>query len=261
MSNQTGHTDLNFEDGVARLTLNFPTGRNAFAPGVKSDLITHLQTTTQDPKCRAIVITGAEGQFCAGGDVKGMKDANGPKAVERLSELQSVVKVIATATKPVIAAVEGNAAGGGMALAAACDVVVAAQSAKFSGAATKIGLVPDMGAAWFLRNRMGVSAARYFLMSGKVIGAAEAKSLGLVEVLVEDGAALEAALAQAARFAKASAIALHHTKSAFYRAPATLDEALEIELQSQKFCLGAQDFQEGRAAFLEKRAPKFTGIV
>ncbi|WP_088918647.1 enoyl-CoA hydratase/isomerase family protein [Granulosicoccus antarcticus] len=240
------------------MRLNYPSGRNALAPGVKSDLIAHLEKTTLDPKCRAIVITGAESTFSAGGDVKGMKDSNITKSVERLTDLQHIVRLIATAKKPMIAAVEGNAAGGGMSIAAACDVVIAAEDAKFSGAATKIGLIPDMGAVWFLRARMGVGAARYFLMTGNVLSAAEAAHLGLVEKVVANGTALSVAQSQAAKFAAASATALCYTKAAFQHSPSELEDALAFELASQEICFNSIDFQEGKAAFLEKRAPNFT---
>jgi enoyl-CoA hydratase/carnithine racemase len=169
------------------------------------------------------------------------------------------VTLIAEAEKPVIAAVEGHAAGGGLALAAACDIVFAAEDARFSCAFARIGLMPDLGALWTLPMRMGLGRARYFMMSGRTMSAREALDAGLVEEVTPPGAALAQAQTLAAEMASAATRALGMIKSSLSRLPASLDAMLKTEADAQVALLISEDFAEGRDAFLAKRRPVFRG--
>ncbi len=259
MSDVKGTTDCTLIDGIGTLTMNFPERRNAFATGLRRDLIKHLRALSADSNCRVIVLTGAGAHFSAGGDIKGMKTLDSSNGKARLAELHQIVRLITDAEKPVIAAVEGNAAGGGMAVAAACDIVIAGEDAKFSCAFSKIGLLPDLGAVWTLPMRMGLGRAKLFLLTGGVLSATEAADAGLAELTVSTGTALKEAHEMAAGFAVAATKALGVTKSVLNRMPMSFDRALKTEAEAQTGLLISEDFAEGRNAFMEKRQPNFKG--
>lgn len=254
-----GKTTIEVADGVATVTLDYPARRNAFSPQLKKSLIEGLSALVKEPKCRVIILTGAGGNFSAGGDINGMMTLTGLDGRDRLLEMQQMVRLVTEAEKPVIAAVEGFAAGGGMALAAACDIVVAARDAKFTCAFSKIGLMPDLGAVWTLPMRMGLGRARYFMLAGEPMGAEEALGAGLVEKVVRPGEALTEARKLAAGFAISATRALGFTKSVLARMPASLDAMLKAEADAQVGLLISEDFREGRAAFMEKRPARFVG--
>lgn len=256
---QDGTTRLERDRGVAILTLDHPSRRNAFSPGVKGALISHLEQLTADPTCRAIILTGAGGNFSAGGDINGMMSLAGLDGRDRLLQMQKMIRLITEAEKPVIAAVEGYAAGGGMALAAACDIVVTASDAKFSCAFAKIGLMPDLGAVWTLPMRMGLGRARYFMLVGDPMSGEDAVVSGMAEKAVAPGTALQEARRLADGFATAATRALGFTKAVLARMPDSMEAMLKTEADAQVGLLISHDFQEGRAAFMEKRKPCFEG--
>ena len=255
----TGGVRRTLENGIGTLILDNPAARNAMSASLQAELIEGLHVLGADPACRVIVIAGEGAHFCAGGDVKGMVSLNGDNAYGKLLHMQEMIRGVVEAPKPVIAAVEGVAVGGGMALAAACDFVVAARDARFASAFVKIGLMPDLGAMWTLTMRMGLGRARAFLMSGEVMGAEAAREGGMIEEVVEPGQALPRAQEMAAGFATMATRALARTKSYMARMPMGFDEALKLEPDAQTACIISEDFAEGRTAFLEKRAPVFTG--
>ncbi len=248
------------DGGVATLTLDCPSKRNAFTPDIKTGLIDALSASIEDRDVRVIVITGAAGHFSAGGDITGMtKFAGAQEGRESLLKLHRLTRLIVDCEKPVIAAVEGACGGGGLALPASCDIVIAGEGAKFSCGFHKIGLMPDLGAVWTLPMRMGLGRAKMFMLIGDPISAAEACRDGLCEKVVPTGEALDAAMAMAGKMAKSAPMALGYTKSVLARMPDGLDAMLKAEADAQFALMASDDFREGRTAFLEKRVSRFTG--
>jgi 2-(1,2-epoxy-1,2-dihydrophenyl)acetyl-CoA isomerase len=208
---------------------------------------------------RAVVITGAGRGFCVGQDVAAL---TGPEAIDELLRRRYNPNILALRAlrKPVIAAVNGAAAGAGLALASACDVRICARPAVFVPAFVSIGLVPDSGATWFLTRILGPARALEWMASGRRLPADQALAWGLVSEVVEPDelAGRAAALADELAALPTAAIGLH--KQLFDRAPAgTLADQLELEAALQTAAAGTADFTEGLAAFREKRPPRFSG--
>lgn len=244
---------------VCLLTLNEPQRRNALSLPMREALHDGLAAAMQDPDVRAIVIAGAQGSFCAGGDLRSMAEVTPPAARERLRRAHRLVRLIVRGDKPVIAAVEGDAAGAGLALAAACDLVVAAQTARFIAAFDKVGLLPDLGTLWTVPARIGSGAARRLLLLGEVFDGAAAGGCGLADRVTAPGQALDEALSAAERLAQGAPLAIASLKAMLARAPQSLDALLDSEAEAQAVLFGSEDFAEGRTAFLEKRRPRFSG--
>ncbi|MCA3255855.1 MAG: enoyl-CoA hydratase/isomerase family protein [Alphaproteobacteria bacterium] len=245
---------------VAVLTLDLPEKRNALSTQMRLDLGAALDAAILDKDVRAIVLTGGGGHFCAGGDISEMTLSADPVvAVYRLRLLHHCIRVIHGGQKPVVAAVEGAAAGAGTALAAACDHVVAARNARFSASFVNIGLAPDSGLQFTLAQRIGAGRARRLALEGTTFDAVEAHAMGLVDTLAEPGGALDAALPVAERLAAKAPLAVAAIKSAFAQGAASLDEALALELDLQPRLLGSADHAEAREAFFAKRTPVFSG--
>ena len=173
--------------------------------------------------------------------------------------LHDSVRMIAAGPKPVIAAVEGHAAGAGLCIAAACDIVVASREARLSCTFNKIGLFPDLGGAWSLPLRMGLGRAKLLMMTGRTIDAAEGQRMGLVEQIAEPGQALADALALAQEMTALSPLSNGMVKAVLARGPMALEDLLASETDAQAALYGSADFQEGRQAFLAKRKPVFKG--
>lgn len=249
----TGH-------GAARvLTLNRPEARNAIDIPMRERLLAELRRAAADPQVRAIVLTGAGGTFSAGGDVRSMEGA-GPDAVRaRLAPVHEAVRLIATCGTPVIAAVEGAAAGLGVSLAAVCDHVVAAEDARFVAAFGRVGLVADGGLLWTLPQRVGMGRAKEMLVFGRTVTAPRAHEIGLADSLAPSGGALDAALGLAAEAAALAPLSVAAAKRLLARAGQSLDGLLESEREEQAALFGTADFAEGRAAFAGRRAPRFEG--
>lgn len=248
-------------NGVAIVTLNAPAKRNALSTEMRNALRARLVELGLERECRAIVLTGAGGQFCAGGDISEMVPASGDplQATHRLHILHDVVRAIVGGAKPVVAAVEGTAAGAGFSLAAACDHVVAARDARFVAAFVRIGLVADCGLQLTLSQRVGHAQAKRILLTGETVPADRAAEIGLVDVLAESGAALDMAVAIAAGFAQLPPLALAMIKVSFARGAASLEEALSLEGDLQARLAMTADHEEAKAAFLARRKPSFTG--
>lgn len=256
--------ELEVRDGVATIALARPEKYNAINFQLHQDLTAALRSVSRDRSVRALLITGRGKGFCAGQDL-------GEFAIARASEdfrvdehvrqtFNKTITTIRSMELPVIAAVNGVAAGAGWSLALAADIRIASETATFTQAFAKIGLVPDTGSTWFLPELIGTSRALELAFSGDPIDAATALSWGLVNRVVPAEELEEAAFAYAARLASMPTLALGLTKRAVYRATTTtLADALEYEAQLQQRAAATDDHVEGVMAFLEKRDPVFVG--
>jgi 2-(1,2-epoxy-1,2-dihydrophenyl)acetyl-CoA isomerase len=244
-------------NGVRLLTLNRPEVRNAIDIPMRVALAEALEAAAADTTVRAIVVTGAGGAFCSGGDIATMNRQSPDKTLPRAQAAQRVVRAIWGTRKPVLAAVEGPAFGAGAALALACDRVVAAADATFSMSFTAVGLAGDMGIFTSLPLRVGAPRARQMLMLPKRMSGEEAHAAGLVDELAPPGEALARTLEDAERLARGPALALGVIKELLSGTPRHPMELLELEVQHQAELFDSADFSEGTAAFKEKRVPRF----
>jgi 2-(1,2-epoxy-1,2-dihydrophenyl)acetyl-CoA isomerase len=247
-------------DGVATLTLNRPDKLNALSDQLHLDIEDALAQVESDPAIRALIITGAGRGFCSGADLSerlgrqgGTNDALDRYYHPRLRRLRGL-------KKPVIAAVNGPAAGAGMSLALACDIVIAAQSATFIQAFTRIGLVPDAGSTFFLPRLIGTARAKGLTLLAEPLAAAQAEAWGLIWKAVPDDMLMAEAMALARKLAQGPTFALGLTKAAIDASLENdLDSQLALERDFQQAASGSQDFREGVTAFLEKRPARFAG--
>ena len=250
------------EDGpVAILTLHEPKRRNALSLRMREQLSVSLREAIRSNRCRAIVLTGSDGHFCAGGDMRASEIDDGPDPLRTLSNalpLQDIVRLVATGPKPVVVAVEGSASGAGFSLAAACDVVVASESAMFCASFSKVGLMPDAGILWSLPRRVGAAKANHILISGINLTATEALRIGLADQLVATGSALETAIERARELSQAAPLVEAATRGVTSRSQ-ELEAVLAAERQIQPLLTLTGDYADGRDAFLNRRASKFTG--
>jgi 2-(1,2-epoxy-1,2-dihydrophenyl)acetyl-CoA isomerase len=247
------------DGAVLTITLNRPDVLNAFNAAMHAALATALKEA-RDPAVRAVVVTGAGRGFCVGQDLTEFREAPGDIGDRLRSTYHPNVLAVRALEKPVIAAVNGPAAGAGLSFACACDLRLAADAATFVPAFVNIGLVPDSGGTFFIARLLGPARAFEWMTSGRRLTAAEARDWGLVsEVVADDGlAARTAELASALAGMPTRAIGM--TKRLFDAAPTNrLEEQLELEAQLQSAATKTDDFAEGVAAFLEKRDPEFKG--
>lgn len=243
---------------VTVLTLSSPGRKNAISTQMRTELLEQVTALHADTSVRAIVLTGADGDFSAGGDITEMT-SDQKVASDRLQILHDAVRLLISGPKPVIAAVEGAAFGAGLSLAAACDVVVAGEGARFGAAFGKVGFVADCGLLWTLPMRVRPGVARDILFSARSIQTDEALALGIVDEVVPQGGAVDAAVARAERYAAVAPLAIAETKALLGAAPQSLDDLLEAEKAAQLRLALTEDHAEARKAFLEKRQPDFKG--
>lgn len=244
------------QDGVATITLNRPEKLNAFTGTMREDLLEALRTCERDESVRVVVLTGAGRAFCSGGDVEymaGLQKSGDVTAFRKLLDAgRDVILQIATMPKPVIASINGVAAGAGCNLALACDYRIAAENAKLSESFVKIGLHPDWGGTWLLPRLVGRSRAAEILMTGRMVDAAEAVTIGMVDRVASDLAAETQALAAA--IAAGSPIAIAGIKRALEASDGNdLSAQIELESEHQLRCFESAESAELMAAFLEKR--------
>lgn len=255
-------------DGVVVLTLDRPDRLNAMNASLIEDLHDALDAVRADAGCRVVVLTGAGRAFCAGLDLGGY--GSPPGAVDGEGRAQaglrvqqhiaSLVPKLRSLRQPVIAAVNGPASGGGLALALASDVRVAAASARFNVAFVRVGLSGcDIGVSWLLPRLVGASKAFELLLTGRLIDAAEADRIGLVSRVVPDGSVLDAALSIAEEIAANSPFGVWMTKEVMWsnlEVP-SLQAGIDLENRTQILSSTTEDHREAVAAFMEKRPPEF----
>jgi enoyl-CoA hydratase/carnithine racemase len=248
-------------DSTLVLTFSNPGFRNALGPEIYEPAMKAFADIEGDTSIRAVVLTGADNMFCAGGDLNRLLEnrARPPQVqADSIEGLHRLTRAITDCAKPVIAAVEGFAAGAGMSLALACDLIVAGNGAKFVMAYVKVGLSPDGGGSWFATRALPRQSAAELMLEGGAWTSQRLHALGVVNTLAEDGKALDAALEHATRIAALSPHSVARIKRLIASAcDVPLTEQLNHERDSFVACLHHDDGGEAIAAFLEKRTPRF----
>lgn len=253
-------------DATLIVTLNRPERKNAFTRDMITGLEDILRDAAEDATVRALVLTGADGTFCVGGDVKAMNEGAGrdlslEEQRDSLRARMEVSDLLYNMPKPTIAAIEGAAAGAGLSLALACDFRVSASTAKITTAFAKVGLSGDFGGTYFLTQILGAAKARELYLFSPILSGKEAETIGLVTRSVDPGAALDAALELADPLANGATVTLGRMKGNLNLAAGggTLAEVMDLEADNHTFCTTTEDHREAAAAFVEKRKPTFKG--
>ncbi len=257
---------------VAVLTFNRPERRNALSQGIYTGFETALPTIANDPEIRVLMITGAGGAFCAGGDVKGMNERNNAASAggdvtsveDRVGDLRARQRSVSLALKqlpqPVVAAIPGAAAGAGFSIAMAADLRIAAERAIMVTAFSGVGGSGDFGGSWFLTRLLGSAKAKELYFLSPRLSSAESKELGLINTVLPDDGFDEAALDYCMTLANRAPIALRYMKENINRAETVgLAEALDAEAPAMVRSMATEDHREAAAAFVEKRDAIFRG--
>jgi len=249
------------DEGIATITLDRPGARNALDAALKRELLAAMREAGADPAVRVIVLTGAGPAFSAGQDLRETTGAGAPPLSAVLRETYNpLILAMRGLDKPIVAAINGVAAGAGLALALACDLRIAADTATFVLAFSRVGLVPDSGTTWFLPRLVGLARAAELALVGDPLSAVDAERWGLVNRVVGADSLAGEAQALAARLAAGAPRAIALTKQALNR---SLEAGLEAQLEHEAVLQGiagqTADHREGVAAFLDKRPPRFTG--
>ena len=245
-----------------KITLNRPERLNAFNEEMSRTLLQALEEAADDPACRALLLTGEGRGFCAGQD---LNDRQSGASIDLGSTVEQfynpLVRRLRSLPKPIVCAVNGVAAGAGANIALACDIVLAARSAKFVQAFARIGLVPDSGGTYFLPRLVGEARARALAMTAEPLAAATAAEWGLIWKVLDDDVLLAEAEALTSHLATQPTQGLALTKQAFAASAAnTLDEQLDLERDLQRAAGQTPDYAEGVRAFFDKKQPHFTGL-
>lgn len=250
-----------FENGILTLSLNRPDVFNSFNRTMALQLQAKLDRCATDSSIRVVVLTGAGKAFCAGQDLAEATDPNGPALQQIVAEhYNPIILKLRSLEKPVIAAVNGVAAGAGANIALACDIVLAKESASFIQAFSKIGLIPDSGGTFMLPRLVGVQKAMALMLTAEKVSASDAEKMNMIYKAIADDAFENAVEQLALQLAQMPTTGFGLTKKAVNAAMFnTLENQLELEEQLQTQAGQTYDFKEGVAAFLEKRKPEFKG--
>lgn len=246
---------------VSIIRLNLPDKLNSLEPGLRKDLKKALRVFRDDEESRAAVLTGQGRAFCAGGDLeeigKGMPAVH---SVEHMKDCNEIILLISEIPKPVIAAVNGVAAGIGFSIAMACDIIFASTSASFIQVFSKVGLVPDMGSLYFLPRLVGMQKAKELIWTSKKINPDEALKMGIVNSVYTAEDLEQKAMEFAADLAEGPTFAIGMGKTLLSRSlESSLQDMLQFEGLAQSICLQSDDHKEGVKSFYEKRKPEFSG--
>ena len=245
-------------EGVALIRINRPDARNALNMEVRKLIAQHLTELADDPATRCIVLTGNDKSFAAGADIKEMAGAGPIEMIQRGTH--KLWRMIAACPKPVIAAVNGFALGGGCELAMTCDIIIAGESARFGQPEVKIGIIPGGGGTQRLTRAVGKFKAMKICLTGELFSAREAFDMGLVSELVPDAEVEKRAVEMAQQIAALAPLAVQQIKEVLLAGQdASLDAALRLETKAIQVLFASQDQKEGMAAFIEKRKPQFQG--
>ncbi len=247
--------------GIATITLNRPDAMNSLNQELVDDFLAALSSVQQDPEVRAIVLTGSGKAFCAGGDLFYLVSIKGEIAARKfIEQAGSIITAIMEMEKPVIAMVNGVAAGAGFNLALACDIIFCSKTARFGQSFIKVGLIPDCGGLYLLPRAVGTHKAKELMFTAELIDAETALELGIINQLLEPELLVAATYEFAERMVKAAPIAVGLIKKMVNRSGnIDLASTLEFEADHQAKCMQTEDHQEGVKAFKEKRAPLFHG--
>ena len=247
-------------DRIATITMNRPKSLNSMSLDLVEGFIRSLQEAETDSQVRVVVVTGSGRAFSAGGDLKTLDDLHTTEERRQfIVKVGTIVKLIHDMSKPVIAMVNGVAAGAGFNLALACDMAYAADNAKFIQSFVNVGLSPDCGGFYYLAKAVGMAKAKELMLTARPVGAQEAEHLNLVNGVFAQEELEAATMKLAARLAEAAPLAVAMTKKAVNDYSASLEETLTFESLASSSLLGTVDFKEGVIAFAEKRAPRFLG--
>ena len=258
-------------DMIATITLNRPEQNNSFDLAMMGEIDAVFNDVSEDPDIRAIILTGAGKAFCSGGDVSYLGTLIEDRAafsrttigdvVRRVGTMPTTVLKIRNMVKPVIAAINGVAAGGGFGLAIACDMRVVSDKAKFSTIFIKRGVIPDCAATFNLPRLVGMAKACELVLTGRVVDAHEAERIGLANMVVPHDELMKATRDLASEIAQNPPLAVGLAKAALYRGLDAEDIGgqMDYENYTQNALMGTQDFQEGINSFFEKREPIFRG--